>query len=1728
MRKNLKRWMSGALAAAMVFTGIGWPGKAQNVEAAGPTLTVDMSKAGERELYHGATGWLYGQGDDQVPTANTITALKPNTAVQKAPNGMQHPNGDVLDIAETFLDAGGKHIQIYVPDYYALWFYEFTGTEYYLDILEMQAKACIEAGIEDDVVYVLYNEPTDQWIGGTYQDHDGNTVRGWDSMYWFWLDMVEKLREVYREAGVETEPKTAGLNLAVYDKTVMENYVKFCAEHDCMPDIVSWHDLATWQYNIFDQEYNHYRSMEEKYGVEPREIVINEYAAQSECASPGDLVRWIGLWEDYEVAGCLPFWHFSNNLNGLVADNNEGNGAWWLYKWYGDMSGSYLPVEVKGASQDDFYGAASIDENKKSANVIFGGRDGEAEIVLEDIASTDTFQGEELVHIKVEATDYTGFHGAAEEPRLVMEGALAVEDGTVTVPMSGMNEMSAYHITVTQATEDETEGMLTGTWKAVYEAEDGVLTGNAVVAEADGSYACSNRKKVHIVDNPGDSVSLQVSVPRDGYYKYDMVYCAATGVNTNDPANNTPYTAVQNLSVDGTLVEEMVLPSTLHWSMGGMYSTYLYLERGDHTLKIEATDSDGKAVPDCVYLTYRGKTEDSLLFDKTYEAELGEFNEIKGEATGLTTEKEGNVSYITGLEKRAVTEGGGVRFNVVVPENGMYDLSLSYQAEDDARANIYLDNDIVHLDRLRTTLSLPATQGQWKQEAQSLFLQKGINVVDIDTDGAVKLNSMRIRQEADSAPAAAVEAEEGTLTGEAAVGANEDVRQYASQGGYVSGLKAANGVELIPQGDPEFTILGLGRQVDLGKAVDANSLTVKVTVPEAGSYKMLVYQSSGELFGKHSYNAQMTERYASFQVNGQEPVKVVFRNTYSDETFRPQPVDVELRQGENTIKIYNDNSKVVTNGVLKPGQSEHRPENIDYSVLENYTPNLDKFEFYALTGESRAEDPEAVYTVSIQTTQGGTVDADKDQVKEGDSVRLTFLPEEGYQLVEARVNGRDIMGDLTALGGVCRISGVEENLEVNAYFAKVGAEEAVRETDYEYAVNAGDIDPTTLSEGDSFGLRNSVTDQFYGEDAGTGNQWGVLDTYKAESSYPGWLTGEKTWPCENDGATDASPKTKSFRYARNQDPKDVGVVYQFELEPGETYDLEMGFYVPSSWTSSAHPRTMKLVLNDVLCEEYKNFTASNDSNNPFIIRIPATADENGNLKVQIGHADGAAWGPVISYLSIYRQADDTKLTEAVEKYGAYQKEDYTEDSWTAFEEALKEAKDVLNQSGDLTNIAPINEALYRLEAAAAALWPYVDLTSLKEACDQYTEYIQNIGQGMTGDKEWEAFQDALANAQYLLSQEQITKEIAAQALTKLEEAAGQLSAVESLSVVKGPDKTVYYTGESLDVTGLQVEAVDQKGNKKTLEEGTYTLGEFDSSTVGEKEITVSFQGVTTSFTVEVIQRPSPVVLKEIKASASKTTYDVDEQLDRSTLKVMAVYSDGSEKEVSGYQVSGFDSSKAGSIQITVSWEGKSTQLTLTIQQKAGEPEAQKLSPTKVQVKASAYRMIQLKWNKVEGASGYEIYRASSKNGTYQKIKTINNGNTLTFKNKKLKFNKKYYYKVRAFRKSETGTEYSELSNTLTAKTRLAKPTLKLKRKASSGMNISWKKVEGASGYQIRYSLKKKSGYQSILIKKAKAGTYRKSGLKPNKKYYVKMRAYRTVKGKKVYGAWSTVKSIKIK
>lgn len=93
-------------------------------------LTIHMDEQ-TGPLYHGSCGFLYGLGSDGVPSQNLITPLKPRVAAQKAPDGLQHPTGDVLDVARGFIDSGGEQVQVYLQDIYALWPYEYDGIEGY-------------------------------------------------------------------------------------------------------------------------------------------------------------------------------------------------------------------------------------------------------------------------------------------------------------------------------------------------------------------------------------------------------------------------------------------------------------------------------------------------------------------------------------------------------------------------------------------------------------------------------------------------------------------------------------------------------------------------------------------------------------------------------------------------------------------------------------------------------------------------------------------------------------------------------------------------------------------------------------------------------------------------------------------------------------------------------------------------------------------------------------------------------------------------------------------------------------------------------------------------------------------------------------------------------------------------------------------------------------------------------------------------------------------------------------------------------------------------------------------------------------------------------------------------------------------------------------------------------------------------------------------------------------
>ncbi|MDD7308212.1 MAG: fibronectin type III domain-containing protein [Eubacteriales bacterium] len=84
----------------------------------------------------------------------------------------------------------------------------------------------------------------------------------------------------------------------------------------------------------------------------------------------------------------------------------------------------------------------------------------------------------------------------------------------------------------------------------------------------------------------------------------------------------------------------------------------------------------------------------------------------------------------------------------------------------------------------------------------------------------------------------------------------------------------------------------------------------------------------------------------------------------------------------------------------------------------------------------------------------------------------------------------------------------------------------------------------------------------------------------------------------------------------------------------------------------------------------------------------------------------------------------------------------------------------------------------------------------------------------------------------------------------------------------------------------------------------------------------------------------------------------------------------------------------------------------------------------------------------------------------------------------------------------------------------------VKSVSGKGVKITWNKVKTAKGYQIKYSAKK----NMTDAKTATSGSLSKkiTKLKSGKRYYFKVRAYKTADGSRIYGGWSSTKSVKVK
>ena len=246
----------------------------------------------------------------------------------------------------------------------------------------------------------------------------------------------------------------------------------------------------------------------------------------------------------------------------------------------------------------------------------------------------------------------------------------------------------------------------------------------------------------------------------------------------------------------------------------------------------------------------------------------------------------------------------------------------------------------------------------------------------------------------------------------------------------------------------------------------------------------------------------------------------------------------------------------------------------------------------------------------------------------------------------------------------------------------------------------------------------------------------------------------------------------------------------------------------------------------------------------------------------------------------------------------------------------------------------------------------------------------------------------------------------------------------------------------------------------------------------------------------------------------------------------------------------------------------------------------KLKAAKVdftKVASASYDKLRLSWEPLSGVDGYQIYRATSKSGKYAKIATVKGASSATYTDTGRTCGTRYYYKLRAYKKIGGKTVYSKYSTVLSAYAKPAKVKVTDAYAPSTStitIAVSFTTVRGATDYEAQINQIKKNGketgfrnytyneegrkctfetYKQCLAKMKKkypsgyvTRTYVENGKVIEKKmtvekftetmvgknqvetelvqddsiYEFRVRAYRKVNGRKVYGSWSEPYTLK--
>ena len=194
----------------------------------------------------------------------------------------------------------------------------------------------------------------------------------------------------------------------------------------------------------------------------------------------------------------------------------------------------------------------------------------------------------------------------------------------------------------------------------------------------------------------------------------------------------------------------------------------------------------------------------------------------------------------------------------------------------------------------------------------------------------------------------------------------------------------------------------------------------------------------------------------------------------------------------------------------------------------------------------------------------------------------------------------------------------------------------------------------------------------------------------------------------------------------------------------------------------------------------------------------------------------------------------------------------------------------------------------------------------------------------------------------------------------------------------------------------------------------------------------------------------------------------------------------------------------------------------------GAPE---LAVSGLRVYSKDNRHVTLSWDYNTSVTGYEIYRSTGKNGTYRLLQTLS-GETTSYKNNDQKAAVVYYYRLRAWWTDGRMIMYGSFTKPRAIRvTRLVTPVISVQKKRVGGIPYLKLRVRKYNADKLQLYVATNQGrYKKIALKnnsiKKLHGVYRIRYQEGKKTFWVRIRTYKKLWGKKMFSYYS--KPVKIK